>query len=434
MRIGVRVTAREISAVALDAMGGLTSVRLLVARCLTRAVIGVLDRVIAVAGGTVSSVVFDASGALTRDTAAGVVSVLIEPRRSPEPRRHLWAQEGIPVQVEHVRGGHTALGLELVPLDEDALREIAARIPAGAHVVVSAAGSLVNPDHERRAAELLRSSLSFGSITESSAFYSDGLLVREFTAVLNSLLMASAERLAASLSDAVLHSAGAGVRAFVATNEGGCTPLTRLPITPVHSMRADVAGEMLGGAAVASRSAGRIVVAGHDAVRIGEFVDGLPSVVSRAALRDGTSLASSFAHVVPLTDLLLSGSAEPPVTILVEGAEAVLAPFGLAPSHDTDVDLVALGAAVVPMSYWHNRVASVLGVEDIQRALSDGETIARANLVAWGAHPGGVSITESRVLATTYGEAQMIRIRVRGTADFPVVGVAVDGRRGADAR
>ena len=112
----------------------------------------------------------------------------------------------------------------------------------------------------------------------------------------------------------------------------------------------------------------------------------------------------------------------------------MLAPFGLAPSHVTDVDLVALGAAVVPMSYWHNRVASVLGVEDIQRALSDSETIARANLVAWGAHPGGVSITESRVLATTYGEAQMIRIRVRGTADFPVVGVAVDGRRGADAR
>lgn len=420
MRIGVRVTPEEISAVGVHEDGHFARARRSPHGDLTSAVADALRSLRSDQDEPVSSVVFDVSRALARDADAGVVSVLIEPRAPREPRRHLWPSEHIPVDVAHVGGGHNALGHELVPLDEQALRRLAEHIAPGAHLVVSAAGSPVNAEHERRAAEVLRSAAAVGSITESSAFYSDSLLVREFTAILNAVMLARAEQLAASLEDAVAQGAGEEVRAFVATNEGGCTPLSRLPITPVHSMRADVAGEMLGGAAVAGRTSGRIIVARRGAVRIGEFVDGLPSVVSRTSLPGGISLASSFARVVPLTDLLLSGSAEPPVTVLVEGAERELAEFGLAPAIGTDEDLVAVGAAVAPASYWHNRVARVVGAEDIDRAIADGEAIARANLVAWGAHPSGVRITEARVLATTYGEAQMIRARVRGVAETQV--------------
>ena len=426
MRIGVRVTRREISAVAVHEDGRLTRARRSSQGDPTRPVAEILRRLCGDAGDAVSAVVFDVSQALVRDADTKVVSVLIEPRKPREPRRHLWPAERIPVDVAHIGGGHNALGHELVPLDEEALRGLAGHIEPGSHLVVSAAGSPVNPEHERRAAEVLRSTVSVGSVTESSAFYSDSLLVREFTAILNAVMLASAERLAASLADAVALGAGEGVRAFVATNDGGCTPLSRLPITPVHSMRADVAGEMLGGAAVAGRTDGRIIVARPGAVRIGAFVDGLPSVVSRTSLPGGMSLASSFAHVVPLTDLLLSGSAEPPVTVLAEGAEQDLAVFGLAPLIVTDEDLVAVGAAVAPASYWHNRVARVLGAEDIERALADGEAIARANLVAWGAHPARVRVTESRVLATTYGEAQMIRVRVRGVVDTQGSGIPAE--------
>lgn len=417
MRIGVRVSRREITAIAVHADGRLTRARRSSPGDPTRPVSEILRSLIGDGDEPVSAVVFDVSQALTRDGDTRVISVLIEPRRPREPRRHLWTGERIPVEVAHIGGGHNALGQELVPLDEAALHGLAEHIEPGSHLVITAAGSPVSQEHERRAAEVLRSAVSVCSVTESSAFYSDSLLVREFTAILNAVMHASAERLAARLADAVRHGAGDGVRAFVATNEGGCTPLSRLPITPVHSMRADVAGEMLGGAAVAGRTDGRIIVARPGAVRIGEFVDGLPSVVSRTSLPGEISLASSFAHVVPLTDLLLSGSTEPPATVLVEGAEEDLAAFGIAPLVVTDEDLVALGAAVAPASYWHNRVARVLGAEDIDRALADGEAIARANLVAWGAHPAGARTTESRVLATTYGEAQMIRVRVRGVAD-----------------
>jgi hypothetical protein len=428
MRIGVRVTPDEISAVAVHADGRLDRARQSLRTARTRSVADVLTRLRGDGEEAVSSVVFDVSGALERDPEARVVSVLIEPRHPIAPRRHLWPAESIPVEVAHVRGGHNALGHELVPLDEQALRALASRIAPGSHLVVSAAGATVNPEHERRAAEVLRSAVPVGSITESSAFASDSLLVREFTAVLNAVLLASAERLAACLADAVSRGAGEGVRAFVATNDGGCTPLSRLPLTPVHSVRADVADEMLGGAAVARRTDGRIIVARPGAVRIGEFVAGLPSVVTRSSLPGWIPLASNFAHVVPLTDLLLSGSAEPPVTVLVRGAEQELAAFGLAPALVTDDDLVAVGAAVAPVSYWHNRVARVVGAADIERALAEGEAIARANLVAWGAHPAGVRIAKSRVLATTYGEAQMIRVNVRGVADTHVIGLPSEPR------
>jgi hypothetical protein len=427
MRIGVRVTVDEVSAVAIHEDGRFARARQRArGDDLTAVVAAVLKRLHHNVAEEVSSVVFDVSGVLAPDRATGIVSVLIEPRHPLEPRQHLWLTHGIPVETVHILGGHDALGHELVALDEEALRLLAARTPSGSHVVISAAGSQVNPNHERRAGEALRSAADVDSITGSSSFYSDSLLVREFTAVLNTSLLRSAEQVAATLADAVAQGAGERVRSFVTTNEGGCTPLSRLPITPVHSMRAEIAGAMLGGAAVAGRSEGRIIVARAGDVRIADFIDGLPSVISRGTVPGGVSIASSFAHVVPLTSLLLSGSAEPPVTILVEGAERELDAFGLAPAIVTAEDLVAVGAAVAPMSYWHNRVVHVLGADDINRALAAGEAAARANLVAWGAPPAGVRISESRVLATTYGAAQMIRVRVRGVAETNVSGVPAE--------
>ncbi|MGP3534770.1 hypothetical protein ACTU3I_08255 [Microbacterium sp. RD1] len=425
------MTADEVSAAALTADGRTHFASRRFRGALTRPVAQVLTEVRRALEEPVAVVVFDVSGVLRRDAGARVVSILIEPRRPIRPRRHLWAAEALQVTAAHVRGGHNALGQELFPLDEDALSALAAGIPDGSHIVVSAAGSPGNGDHERRAAEVLRCAVQPASITESRSFYGDSLLVREYTAVLNAVLAASAERIASDLTDAVRRSAGEAVRALVATNEGGCTPLTRLPITPVHSFRADVAGEMLGAAVLGERSDGRLIVARPGAVRIAEFIDGLPSVVSRTTLPDGTSLASSIAHVVPLTDLLVSGSGDPALTVLVAGAEEELTPFGLTPAVTTDRDLVALGAAVAPMSYWHNRLVEVASASDIARALSDGEAIARANLVAAGADPGDVRVRESRVLATTYGEAQMVRIRVGAVAAAVPSASSVEPGRGA---
>jgi hypothetical protein len=383
---------------------------------LRRAVVQVLRLVRRDRDRSATSVVFDVSRALALDEEAEVLSVMIEPRHPLRPRRHLWLDEFAHVEVAHVLGGHNALGHELVPLEEDALRRLADRVAPGCHLVITAAGSQGNKDHERRAADILRSVSPPASIAESSTFHSENLLVREYTAVVNALLLASAERLASDLSDAVADAVGDGARVYVATNEGGCTPLSRLPITPVHAFRADAAGEVLGAAALGGRATGRVIVARDDSVRVAEFFDGLPAVVNRFSAPGGVLLASSFAQVSPLTDLLLTGSAEPPLTVLAAGAEEALDAFGLTPAAITDEDLIALGAAVAPMTYWYNRVVTVQSPAELDEAFREGERRARANLIASGADPADVRIAESRVFATTYGEAQMVRIRVRGVA------------------
>lgn len=427
MRIGIRIAPDEVSAVSVASDGTRTSTNRSSGADPGDAVVEVLTTL----GGDerVGSVVFDVSGVLAPAADEHVFSVLIEPRRPLEPRRHLWRERALSVSAANVVGGHSALGVELVPLEEAEVRRIAAEVPPNAHLVVTATGSAGNAAHERRTAETLKSLVPLASITESRDFHSDSLLVREYTAVLNALLLSSAERFAAILERTVAAGIGADTRAYVTTNAGGCTPLSRLPITPVHSFRADVAGAMLGAAALTGRADGRLIVARpcdahsggipRSCVTIGEVIDGMPAIMSRVELEDGTSLASNFAHVVPLTDLLLAGAAEPPTTVLVHGAESELALFGLAPAITTTHDLVALGAAVAPLSYWHNSIERISNPPEMTLALRDAERITYANLVASGADSEAVLLRESRVLATVYGQAQVVRVRVRGIAPTP---------------
>lgn len=416
MRIGVRVSEDQVSAVGVLGDGRLLAAGAESTLGFVASVAAAIAEVREAGGERVSSVVFDVSEVLALDAGANVTSVLIEPRSPLEPRSHFWAAEDIPVRVEALRGGHNALGHELVELSTAELHRLVDRVPAGAQIVVSAAGSPVNAEHERRTAAAFRSRSSAAKVVESSSFSSDSLLSREFTAVVNSLLLTSAELLASGLADAVATLPDDTVRAFVTTNDGGCTPLSRLPITPVHSFRSQPSVSLSGAATIVGRSEGWIVIARESGVVIGELIDGLPAMLNRTDLPGGASLASSAARVVPLTEVLLAGSATPTATVLVPGGERNLAPFGLAPTAVTDEDLVAVGAAVAPMSYWHHSVTMAQDAAGMNRALQHGETVARANLVAAGAEPAGVRIAESRVLSTAYGETHMVRIRVRGVA------------------
>ncbi|WP_271985869.1 hypothetical protein [Pseudoclavibacter terrae] len=416
MRIGVRVSEDEVSAVGVLGDGRLLSAGARSPLGFVASVATAIAELQHAGGERISSVVFDVSEVLALDAGANVTSVLIEPRSPLEPRTHFWAAEDIPVRVEALRGGHNALGHELVELSTAELHRLVDRVPAGAQIVVSAAGSPVNAEHERRTAAAFRARSSPASVVESSSFSSDSLLSREFTAVVNSLLLTSAEVLASGLADAVATLPDDTVRAFVTTNDGGCTPLSRLPITPIHSFRSQPSVSLSGAATIVGRSEGWIVIARESGVVIGEFIDGLPAMLNRTDLPGGASLASSAARVVPLTEVLLAGSATPTATVLVPGGERALAPFGLAPTAVTGEDLVAVGAAVAPMSYWHHSATTALDAASMNRALQHGETVARANLVAAGAEPAGVRIAESRVLSTAYGETHMVRIRVRGVA------------------
>ena len=172
---------------------------------------------------------------------------------------------------------------------------------------------------------------------------------------------------------------------------------------------------------LADTADGRVIVAGPGAVRVGDLIDGIASVRTGMTLREGAVLASSFARVLPLSPLLAPGRDDAAVAVAVRGFEGDLAAFEIEPAIVTDADLVAVGAAVAPLSYWYHRVVRVVDAADVDRALRGGEGTARMNLVASGADPDDVRITESRVLGTTYGDAQVVRLRVRGVAPTPDV-------------
>ena len=383
------------------------------------AVTAALTRIAAMLGEPVTSVIVDVSDLLEPDDSTEVVAVLIEPRLPVTPRRHGWETEGLTVTTAQLRGGHTALGDELVALDEEAMLRLAGDLPRGARVVLSATGARCNPAHERRAAEMLRAAASVAGVTESHTFFSDSILTREYTAVVNAKLLRRAERLSRVLAAAVARGAGPDARVFVARNDGGCSSLARLSATPVHSLHSAFAARMRGAAAVVGRTAGRVVVALAEGVFLGEFADGMLPVVAKAAAPPGApALASMFAQVVPLTDVLLSGGGAP-ATVAVRGSESALVAFGLTASITTDDDLVAIGAAMAPLSHWHNGITRIQVPADVPRALRDGASLAKATLVAVGADPELVRVTESRVLATAYDEAQIVRIRVRAVAETP---------------
>jgi hypothetical protein len=324
--------------------------------------------------------------------------VLIEPRQPPEQRINLWRKSALPVTAANVVGGHAATGDEIVPLDEDALVRLAAGITPGSHLVVAAVGSLVNENHESRAAEILRINAHPASITQSRFFSSGSLLIRENTAVHNALLLTCSDELADLLTAAVARGAGPGVPAYVATNDGGCSPLARLPVSPVHCLNSAIAGELVGAGAILGGPDDPVVASQHPGLPW-DVMDALPALTGTTTMPDGTILASTSVRVSPL-----------------------LPPALPHPAAVTDDDLVALGAAMAPLTYIYNQVVRVAGVDDVGRALHDGESRARTVLVAAGADPATVRIPERRVQATAYAMAHMVTIRVRGIAPLPGAG------------
>jgi len=409
MRIGVRLgNGLVVAAVAVDADGAVRQVLradLPARRSLTASVADAL-RALDAHDQDVSAVVFDLSDPILRAPGRAVVSLRITPRRLPD-RSEPHQVQSASVHRAWVRGGHNALGEDLVGLDEDALRAVAGTIPAGAHLAVTAAGATVNPEHEHRAAEIVRAAVDLAAVTESHWFPVDSLHVREQTAITNSALVSTAEELTSRLGDAV-RAVAPGARMFFSTTEGGAAPLTRLPDRPVHAIRATTANELLGAAALVRRTEGPIGIVGADGTHVGEMVAGVLSSRATTSLPDGTVLAVGSPHLLPLDDTSGHGAIDDLRLVDAErdGSEPL----------PTGIDLAALGAAVAPVSTWYHRTEVVRTAADVDRVLRAGESAVRMTLVAAGASPAAVRFPESRVLGSSYGLAEVVHVRVRGVA------------------
>ena len=359
-----------------------------------------------------TSIVFDASALLDLSVRPPTTLIRIAPR-PPIDAQHEQEISPESTRVVHVRGGHTALGEELVPLDTEALRSLAATAAPGERFVITGAGSLVNAEHERRAGGILLEHAEPAGIEYGHAFPASSFTLREATALANSSLLAQAVSLGTNLALAG-EDIAPDARLYVATNDGGCTPLARLSSTPVHSAISGRATELVGAAALCGSHDGRVIVADTHGEALGEFVSGVPTVVAGPSSAHGLDLAIRSAHVLPVSEEHVSGRVERPVMLTRDGIEPGL--LGLESRVHLDEDLRAIGAACLPLTEWEERTLSVASAAEMNHEVANAEARVRARLVSFGAGLSEVRIHESRVIATAYELPRVVSVRIRGVA------------------
>jgi hypothetical protein len=378
----------------------------------------------------INSICFDVSDVLVRQELIPVTVIRIAPRPPIDLEHELRDEHSGSPRIVHIAGGQTTLGEAIVPLDAEALRKAASEAPRGGRYVITGVGSLVNPAQEIEAGQILLDHAEPVSVGYSHSFYSSSFAVRERTAVINSSLVPFAESLATTLS----LNAGAKVpqaRLYVTTNDGGRVPLSRLPITPVHSMFASHASELMGAAALSNLNDGGLVITRTRGSVYGEMHAGVPAVVPQRLYRGSEKLATQSANLLPATELLVSGLSERPAVVAAGSANREVPRLGLEPGRRADVDLSALGAARAPLAEWVNRVVIVGNASEMEQALAVSEARVKARLVSFGAIPSRVRILESRAVATTYENPRVVSVRVRAVAMDADVGALLGGELSA---
>jgi N-methylhydantoinase A/oxoprolinase/acetone carboxylase beta subunit len=179
--------------------------------------------------------------------------------------------------VTLVAGGHDYTGRELAPLDETGVRRAAAeaaerKMPLAIVGVFSA----VNPEHERRAAEICAEVAGpQHPVSISSEIGSIGLLERENATVLNAALTDVAEIATRSFEEAVRAACGAEACYFT-QNDGTLMELDYARRYPSLMLASGPANSMRGAAFLSGVANGLVVDVGGTTTDIGILVDGFP--------------------------------------------------------------------------------------------------------------------------------------------------------------
>lgn len=360
------------------------------------------------------SITFDVGALFVDSGDRDVTAVRIAPR-PPKDNAHLFSGESVArrlATIVHVAGGHTNSGDALFAFDEIGLQGELKQLPPGGRYVVTSVGSAVNPAHELEAGRILLEHASPASVVYSHSFHNISFSIRERTGVLNASYLAHAGAIATGLAT-VASQRIPGARLFVMTSDGGAVPLASLSLKPVHSLYSSDAAEFVGVAALAGIDDGRIVIHRDGDSRFGEVVGGAPTVVARSRDEAGELLATRTVHLAPLVDDAIGDWMGEPLEVSVNdnGAVEIGGSGGAALSSP---NLGALGAACSQLVEWFELPVLINSQAEKEQALANAEAKVRARLVSYGARPSQVRILDSRVVGTSYQDANVVTVRVRG--------------------
>jgi N-methylhydantoinase A/oxoprolinase/acetone carboxylase beta subunit len=174
-------------------------------------------------------------------------------------------------------GGNEFDGRVLSPIDRDELRRIADEIGRQgiAQAAVSAVFSPVNPDAERRAAELLARDVPGLEVTCSVDIGRIGLLQRESAAILNASLRPLA-RTTVDAFEAAMGDLGLSVPLYLTQNDGTLMAADFARRFPVLTFASGPTNSMRGAAFLSGRRDALVIDIGGTTTDVGELVNGFP--------------------------------------------------------------------------------------------------------------------------------------------------------------
>ena len=176
-----------------------------------------------------------------------------------------------------VHGGFEYNGVEIAPLDEEAVARFAAECgDRTAAIAVSCAFSPASVEHELRAAEIIARELGPAfPISLSHQVGSLGLLERENATVLNASLLTVARRVVDGFH-AALAQCRLSVDSYLTQNDGTLMTADEAVRFPVLTVGSGPTNSMRGACALAGVSDGLVIDVGGTSADVGILVDGFP--------------------------------------------------------------------------------------------------------------------------------------------------------------
>lgn len=421
--IGVRLTQGSVVACAVDSAGRVVEARAAgrrddLAAPLTKALSELATHL-----AEPDSITFDVSADLTLASQLPVTVIRVVPRPPINSDHEIGIDRDLFLveSMHHIEGGHTAMGRELVPLDTSALLSIAGSNSDDARYLVTSVGALITPDHELEVERLITDHSQAASVEGSRVFHSSAFAVRERTALVNHALLPGAEALGTLIAQ-VAERVFPGSDLFVMTNDGGRVPLSRLMVSPVHSLLAGKATALVGAAALSGVRDGRLLVTRGQESFLGEMLGGELTVIPYAPESVAGRLATPTANwrdVAPEGVRRFAdagrGAWRPPTFVTEEPQAARITRVSDAALH-TSLDLGALGAACATLSDWSSQFISVANADELAQRMQTAEARVTARLVTAGAAPSQTRIIESHIATTAYEAPSVVAVRVRGVA------------------
>ena len=176
-----------------------------------------------------------------------------------------------------VAGGHEFDGREISPLDEARLRTIGQELAGQVDVLaVSAVFSPVNPEHERRAAAILREAVGEPiPLSLSHEIGSLSLLERENATVLNAALIKVIQLAVEAFRSAVAHH-GIAAKLYLTQNDGTLMALSDALHHPILTVASGPTNSIRGAASLTGLREAMVVDVGGTTTDIGSLQHGFP--------------------------------------------------------------------------------------------------------------------------------------------------------------